>query len=204
MIRMRFQPPTNHYCESIAPIDEQICELIAKRKLVSGNNPGFPRLELISKWCEQHGLNEDLIRSVFATLYNERLFKARVIPTGFRKFVPIMKSVQTEGVLFMIPYMRQYENASVVYVEIEVASKDEDVRIDPHLQLELFISPEHECRPDRGHGHERVICREFVVVPPLPDDASKLQFRLDIKPRMNDTQVQPRTVVLKETSITVE
>lgn len=40
-----FRPPTNYYCEELVPVDEQICGLLAKRKELSNNNPGFPNLD---------------------------------------------------------------------------------------------------------------------------------------------------------------
>lgn len=200
-MRMPFEPPTDDYCESIAMIDEQICDLIAKRNEISGNNPGFPNLALISAWCRRHDLNEDLVRRVFATLYNERLLKPLVIPTGFRMFVPVLKSAKANDALYMIPYLRQYENASVVCVEIEI--DDGNARIDQSPQVELFISRTYECRPDRGHGHDRMIQREFVVVPPVPDDVTELEFRLDVKPRRFG-QPQSRPLAVKELSISLK
>lgn len=202
-MRMPFEPPTDDYCESIAMIDEQICDLISKRNEISGNNPGFPNLALISAWCRRHDLNEDLVRRVFATLYNERLLKPLVIPTGFRMFVPVLKSAKANDALYMIPYMRQYENASVVCVEIEVGVDVGNSRIEQSPQVELFISPTYECRPDRGHGQDRMIQREFVVVPPLPDDVTELEFRLDVKPR-RFCQPQSRPLAVNELSISLK
>jgi len=65
-MRMPFQPPTEYYCELLAPIDEQICALIAKRKEISKDNPGFTQPNLIAAWSQQYGLNEDWLRSIVA------------------------------------------------------------------------------------------------------------------------------------------
>lgn len=72
MIRKQFRAPTDYCCKALAPIDEQICAMLAKRKEISQNNPGFPHLDMISIWCQQYELNEQLMGSIFASLYYER------------------------------------------------------------------------------------------------------------------------------------
>jgi hypothetical protein len=38
-MQMPFHAPTDYYCEVLAPIDEQICALLVKRKELSQNKP---------------------------------------------------------------------------------------------------------------------------------------------------------------------
>jgi hypothetical protein len=118
MIRHR-RRPTKQYDENVLPIDEQLCALIAKRNAVSNNNPGFPPLEKIDEWAAKYGLYETHLDSVFHTLYHEELHRPRVEPTGFRGIIPVMKIAEAESQVFLITHLRQYENASVLYFQID-------------------------------------------------------------------------------------
>jgi hypothetical protein len=199
MRRMPFRTPTDYYCESLEPIDEQICELLGKRKELSNNNPGFPHPEKIASWCNENGLNKDLISSIFASLYHEPYFFPIVEPTKFLKFVSVLKSAKINGIMFTVTYMKQYQNASVVYIEAENDTKDRNVRLE-HTQFELFISPDYNCRPDAGIGHNNGIQRSFVVTPPLPDDLVGVEFRLTVKPHLEEMQ----SMSLNEFSVTIK
>nr|WP_259546527.1 hypothetical protein [Heyndrickxia oleronia] len=75
MKRMQFESPTEHYDEHIEEIDEQICNLIMKRKELSKNNPGFPTKQLIADWSIKYNFYEDFLNSVFAHLLNEEIYK---------------------------------------------------------------------------------------------------------------------------------
>lgn len=199
LIQMPFRPPTDYYCESLAPIDEQICALLAKRKEISEDNPGFPHLDSISAWSQQYGLNEDMMLSIFGTMYNERRFLVHVEPTGFLKFVPILKSVEIDGVSYAVTHMKQYRNASVVYIEMEVNTVEPFVRLG-HAGFELSISPEYQCRSHSGCGQSKGMQHSFVVTPPLPDDVTGVEFRLTIKPLHEISEIQ--AVALSELSVT--
>jgi len=200
-MRMPFRAPTDYYCEALAPIDEKICALIAERKEISENNPGFPQLDQIFAWCQQYALNDDMILRLFGYMYSEHNFVPLVEPTGFLKFVPILKSVEVDGVFHAVTHMKQYSNASVVYVETEVNSDKPYVRLG-HASFELFISPEYQCRLDSGCGHKRGMQHSFVVIPPLQDEVNGLEFRLTVKPHQEVPEIQE--VYLTETTVTIK
>jgi hypothetical protein len=199
MRRMPFRAPTDYYCESLEPIDKQICELLGKRKELSNNNPGFPHIEKIASWCHHNGLNEDLIRSIFASLYHEPYFLPIVEPNEFLKFVSVLKSAMINGIVFTVTYIKQYQNASVIYIEVENVTNETKVRLE-HTHFELFISPDYNCRPDSGIGHNNSIQRSFVITPPLPDDLVGVEFRLTVKPHLEE--VHP--IALNEFSVTIK
>lgn len=201
MIRMPFRPPVDYYCDSVAPIDEQICALLAKRKELSENNPGFPPLELISGWCQQYQLNEDIVRSIFGILSRERDCFPMVEPASLLKFVSVLKSVEIDGILYTVTHMKQYKNASVVYIESEAKNSEPNVPFE-HASFELFISKEYLCRPNGGFGQNKGMQHSFVVTPPLPDDVADVEFCLTVKPK----QYVPRSqvVALKELSVTIK
>ncbi|WP_242976012.1 hypothetical protein [Desulfosporosinus sp. FKB] len=181
-MRMPFRPPTDYYCEELAQIDEQICSLLAKRKELSNNNPGFPNLELISSWSQKFGFNQDWLQGLFAKMMHEEIYMLMPVePTDFLKFIPILKSVEIDKITYAVTYMKQYSNASVVYIEAEVNTPEPIVRLG-HVDFELFISPDYQCRPSNGCGHGKGMQRAFVVTPALPDDLTGFEFRLNIKP----------------------
>lgn len=200
-MRMPFRPPTDYYCELLAQIDEEICALLAKRKELSNNNTGFPHLDSITAWSQEYGLNEDMVLSVFGTLFHENRFHTHVEPTGFLNFVSILKSMEIDSVFYAVTHMKQYENASVVYIETEVNTTEHYVRLG-HAGFELFISPEYQCRSNGGCGQSKGMQHSFVVTPPLPDDVTGVEFCLTIKPFSEVPEIQ--TVALKELSVTIK
>lgn len=200
-MKMQFRAPTDYYCESLVSIDEQICAMLAKRKEISQNKPGFPYLDLISSWCRQYGLNEELMRSVFASFYYEHRFFPQIEPAGFIKFVSVLKSVEIKGVLVTITHLKQYTNASVVYIEAEANTEERNVRFE-RMHFELFISPDYTCRPNGGCGHDKGIQHSFVVTPPLPDDVNELEFRISMKPYDEAPEIQ--TIAHQELTVIIK
>lgn len=185
-----FHPPTDYYNESLTLTDKQICELIAKRKELSGNNPGFPDMEKIAAWCVEYGLNEEMISGIFTSLYFENKFRTLAdVPKRFIKFIPILKSVVVENAVFVITHMKQYENASVVFVEAELDTDKSNITLE-RCQFELSISPEYQCRMDSGSGRQKGVQYSFAIFPSLPDDVSELEFTLTIKPFPRE-EIQP-------------
>ncbi|KLU65805.1 hypothetical protein DEAC_c24350 [Desulfosporosinus acididurans] len=201
-MRISFHPPTDHYCEDLILVDEQICELLAKRKELSNNNPGFPHQDLISDWSQKFGLNEAWLQRIFsAYMIGEEHFLPLIEPTGFLKFVPILKSVAIDNMSYAVTYMKQYTNASIVCVETEVNTSEPFVRLG-HASFELFISPEYHCRQDGGCGSRRGMQHSFVVTPSLPDDISGVEFQLTVKPFHENLEYQ--VVHFKETTVTIK
>jgi len=202
LIRSPFHPPTDYYCKELAPLDEQICALLAKRKELSDNNPGFPSLELISAWSKKLGLDEDWLRRIFsAYMRSEDFFKAPIEPTAFLKFVPILKSVEIGSMLYAVTYMKQFSNASVVYVETEANTSEPFVRLG-NANFELFISSEYHCRQNGGCGSGKGMQHSFVVTPPLPEDLTEVEFCLSVKPLHRNPEFQEISFV--ETTVTIK
>ena len=203
MIGMSFGTTNDHYCESLAAIDEQICTLLAKRKELSDDNPGFPSPDLISVWCEQYKLNEDKLRRIFASMNSEHNFlpHRQIEPTEFLKFVPILKSVEVDNIVYAVTYMKQYKNASVVYTEMELNSAEENVRLE-FAGFKLFISPEYQCRNNGGSGQVKGIQHSFVVTPSLPDDVTGVEFRLIVLPHPHRDEM--KIVALAELPVTIK
>ncbi|MDZ5473061.1 hypothetical protein SM124_15185 [Bacillus sp. 31A1R] len=178
MKRLPFEPPTKHYDTSIQHIDEQLCNLLNKRKEQS-NDPGFPPLEKIVEWSMKYNLYEDFLSSFFGSLLLEEEFRPRIEPEGFLKHVPVLKSVEVGENLYTITFIRQFENASVVHLTMDWYEPDDSRHLRPrrvrdHAFLQLEIDEKYDCRTTGGGGSTGHMTYDFVVSPPLPDDVSGL------------------------------
>jgi hypothetical protein len=177
MKRMPFERPTEHYDERISNIDEKICDLIRQRKEISDNNPGFPPFEYISNWATTFELYEDFLKAVFGTIKNEEHFKPMVEPYGFRKHIPILKSVEKGELFYTLTSMRQYSNASVITFSIDWDMTTE-IPSNPHRHshFELYLGERYDCRMVNGGSTSGHSSYNYVVSPPLSDDISGIEF----------------------------
>ncbi|EKQ54707.1 MULTISPECIES: hypothetical protein [unclassified Clostridium] len=191
MERMPYKRPTEHYDERIKQIDEKICELINKRKITSDNNPGYPPFEYISNWADKFNLFEDLLKSVFGALWNEKSYKPLVKPKEFQRNLPVLKSLEIDNRLFSIMAIRQYSNSSVINFNIDWDNTSDSLEHQSrHANFELFISEQYECRMLDGCGGRGHFHYNFVVSPQLPDDLSgiKLIFK-EFNMQFRDKQI---------------
>lgn len=174
---MPFERPTEHYNERLITVDEQICELLKYRKELSDHNPGFPPFEYISKWAKTFDLSEDFLKAVFGTLLNEEHFKPMVEPSGFRKHIPVLKSVEDGEFFYTINSIRQYNNASVVTFTMDWDVTTE-VPSNPHKysHYEMHIGEKYDCRMTNGGGASGHASYNYVISPPLPDDISGIEL----------------------------
>jgi hypothetical protein len=177
MKRMPFERPTDYYDERLIKIDEQICSLLKQRKDISNNNPGFPSDEVISNWALKYDLYEDYLRSLFGSMRIDDLFKPRIEPTGFRKNLSILKSIEKGDRVYSVTVIRQYENASVIQLHIDWdGEKDLPMDFHHHNNFELFLGEQYDCRQDRAGGSTGHFTYNFIVSPTLPDDISKTEL----------------------------
>ena len=184
MKRRPFEPPTEHYDEKIEAIDEQICHLIKQRKLLSKNNPGFPTKHLIVNWTKKYNFYEEFLNSVFGHFLLEDLYRPVVEPKGFLKNIPILKSFEKDDLFYLVTFVRQFENASVVHFNIDRKISDEIPRRNyrEHTFFDFSIEglgSDYECRNEGGEGTRGHETYTFIVSPPLPDDLS--EFKLVFK-----------------------
>ncbi|MCL6443042.1 MAG: hypothetical protein K6T83_06240 [Alicyclobacillus sp.] len=196
---MQYHRPTNYYCEALTEIDEKICALVAERKQLSGGNPGFPTVELINAWADKYGLYSNQLYALFGTLYRDHHFRPLVQPKGVGRNIPIMKAVDVDGILYIVTHLRQYRNASVVYVAI-VTETDEDAKDTasprtgprgPRYRWTLTVGSDYECRSIGGGGNNEQWHERFIVSPPLPDSLQGVTFTLE--QRVNVQHDEPAT-----------
>lgn len=177
MKRMPFERPTNYYDKRLLAVDEEICALLKRRKELSNENPGFPPDDAISNWANRYGLYEEYLYSLFSSMMDEGDFKPHVEPVGFRKHLPVFKSFENEETVYTVTTIRQYSNASVVYLYIDW-DETNDIwhNVFGDISINLLIDSTYDCREEGGTGTEGHMCFNFVVSPPLPDDTSGLQL----------------------------
>jgi hypothetical protein len=106
MKRMPFERPTEHYDERLIQIDEQIVSLLKQRKEISNNNPGLPTKEILSSWATKYEFYEDFLTQLFGAMKYENLFKPRIEPTEFRKYLSMSNSIEMKGRLYSVPFIR--------------------------------------------------------------------------------------------------
>lgn len=178
MRRLPFEPPTDFYHDEMKPIDEQLVELLKKRKDLSGGNPGFPSPSLIQEWSRKYDFYSDYLHAVFSLVMDDERFRPIPEPKKFRKHVSVMKSVEWEDAIFSVTFIRQYENASELSLHVDydatASSTEEDMH--RHYALELSITPDYDCRNIGGSGSEGHMTNTYIISPPLPDDLSGLAF----------------------------
>ncbi|MED0984405.1 hypothetical protein [Bacillus paramycoides] len=178
MHRTSFERPTDHYDERLSSIDEKICSLLKERKELSNRNPGFPPDEAISNWAEQNGLYPDFLNSLFSSMMDEEEFKPRVEPTRFKKHIPVLKTFEQKGIVYTVTFIRQYSNASVIYLYSDWDSTNEVFNEEkPHSFFQLSIDDTYDCWPEGGGGTDGHMNHHFVVSPALPDNLSGVSLR---------------------------
>ncbi|WP_078380738.1 hypothetical protein [Sutcliffiella halmapala] len=181
---MPFERPTDHYDLKALEVDEKICALLKKRKEVTENNPGFPPLEYISEWSKKYELYENQLTSLFSLIMTEEYHRPIVEPVGFRKILQIFKATELEDRVYYISSIRQYENASVVFLNMEWDEYKEEEYNPIHLELSIEGDEEYYCRMTGGSGSSGHYYYSFIVEPPLPDDmiGKKMIFKGSLLP----------------------
>jgi hypothetical protein len=176
--------PTKHYDENVLSIDEQICKLIADRKTVSNNNPGFPPIEQIEFLAEKYGLFEKHLHSIFSVLYNEQFYRPKVEPNRFLGIKPIMKFAETDSKAYLVTHLRQYENATVLYFQVDSKLENQEQgHRSVDIEWELSLGPEYDCYTNDGSGNNQQWTQRFVISPRLPDEIKDLTFSFKWKER---------------------
>ncbi|MFS0576391.1 hypothetical protein AB1K83_12200 [Sporosarcina sp. 179-K 3D1 HS] len=168
----------DNYDERIRQLDEQFCSLLKERKALTENRMVELPEEVMIEWAEAYGLHVDYVKSLFNIIQMEDQFRPRVEPLNFRKYVPVMQSVETEDYLYSVTFIRQYENASVVQLHVNWDGTDDRRGEGPNYPyFSLAIGEGYDCREEGGSGTTGHATQEFVVSPALPDDLSGTEFK---------------------------
>lgn len=173
MSSMNFEPPSDYYDERVASIDEKICELVKERKEHAEGNPGFPMQTFINEWAQKYDFSASFLNGVFSTLFFEEMHGPVIEPQNFIKNVSVMRTKEANDCFYSILWMRQFENASVVYLSV---SETEEVRMKFHTLTITGTDEEFNCLSEGGGGSDGNLIYTFIVTPALPEDVSNYQF----------------------------
>lgn len=169
--------PTRHYNEQLLSIDEKICELLNQRKNSAEKKLSFPPDKVISSLAGQFGFQKEYVESFFTTIEMEDSFTPVVVPIEFKKYVPMLKSCEKEGVMYTVTFIRQYTNSSVLYLDIDWEETNTDFESNGGPDFfELFIDDTYICRSETGGGTEGHMSYNYVISPALPDCLTGIEF----------------------------
>ncbi len=169
------EEPEGPYGDEAARIDEGICRLLSERDRLAAKERLHPGADRVRRWSEQFDIGEGRLQSLFANLAAVRQLESQPpMPEGLRRVLEIMRREGRDGVSVTLTHCLQYGNASVIHCEIAAAGR----RI-AHGSLELEVAGrEYRTRHSSGHGGGGAYGLEFIVWPALPDDLSRVTFRL--------------------------
>lgn len=168
------------YDERLAPIDEQIAKLIAERMQINKGTNGHPTKEQFERWCEEYKLDRNVILSVFQAMnHSRRPPRFPSDPQHLLNIIPIMRKTIVDKITYQITRMEQYEEFSLVYVEIFTSDVADTMEI--RAQLMLDVAPydeERNVQLHRGQGQINRISNTYLVSPKLPEEVEKMKFQL--------------------------
>lgn len=192
-MEFKYVPSTQYYDANLEPVDHKIVSLIAQRQSLSDGRPGFPHESLLTEWAEQHAVPVPILHQLFSTLYHWHIRKERIEPQQYERFVPVMAACQHGDLLIAIPYIRQYQNCSVLAVNLE----RRPLSGRGHLKIEPAIDG-FDWQSHGGSGRDGFALQEFIITPRIPDDRiPHLVIQLHVesiagpRPRWRDHDVEP-------------
>lgn len=165
---------TNHYDERLFLIDEKICELLNDRKEIVKSNLGFPPDKVISSLADEYGFQKEYLQSLFSTIEMEDHYEPTIEPVEFQKYLPVLKIYENDGVMYTVTFIRQYANASVLYLHMDLEEK-EDANFYPDM-LDLFINDTYFCHSEGGGGTTEHASHSYIISPALPDDLTGIEL----------------------------
>lgn len=93
-----------------------------------------------------------------------------------------MKAIEKDERLYAITFIRQFDNASVIYLTIDwdapnISDPLEEMRRSrSEGALYLYINDNFDCRTTGKRGSEGHFTHKFIVSPALPDDLTGLSL----------------------------
>jgi len=179
MKRFPFKQANNKdYDERYFKIDDKICALLKQRKEIELKDASIPSEEVFGQWAKKYGLYEDYLKALFSTIEMEDFYKPKVEPAEFRKHLQVFKAYEKEEVMYTVTFIRQYSNASVIYLHTDWEGSEDSIyeRENHHRSFELFIDDSFDCRSNGGGGGSGYMRHTFIVSPPLPDNPSGMEL----------------------------
>ena len=177
---MTFEPTENsntYYDESLLSIDKRLCELLNERKEIAKKELGVPPDKVVSSLANKYGFQKEYLQSIYTTIGMEDSFQPIVEPVQFRKYLPVLKTYENQGVLYTVTYIRQYSNASVLYLHIDWEQRNEAIESDYYPDIfDMFIDDTYICRSEGGGGTTGHTSYSYIISPALPDDLNGIEL----------------------------
>ena len=176
-LNMSFEPietTNSYYNESLLSIDKKLCELLNDRKKIIKSNLGFPPDKVVSSLADEYGFQKEYLQSLFSTIEMEEHYEPTIEPVEFQKYLPVLKAYGDQKVLYTVTYIRQYANASVLYLHMDWEEK-EDTNFYPDI-LDLIINDTYFCHSEGGGGTTGHASHSYIISPALPDDVSGIEL----------------------------
>ena len=176
-LNMSFEPierTNSYYNESLLSIDKKLCELLNDRKKIIKSNLGFPPDKVVSSLADEYGFQKEYLQSLFSTIEMEEHYEPTMEPVEFQKYLPVLKAYGDQKVLYTVTYIRQYANASVLYLHMDWEEK-EDTNFYPDI-LDLIINDTYFCHSEGGGGTTGHASHSYIISPALPDDVSGIEL----------------------------
>lgn len=168
---------STNYNEHFLAIDEKICELLHQRKEISKKSIVFPPDKTLANLADEYGFQKEYLESVFTTIEMEDSFKPKVVPEEFKKYLPVLKSSEKAGVMYTVTFIRQYANASVVYLNMDWDENSDSFEVGESPDFyELFIDDSYNCHSEGGGGTTGHMSYNYIISPALPDDLTGIEL----------------------------
>ena len=185
------------YDNRLEPIDEKLVQLIAKRNRLSKGTNGMPTLEQYERWSKEYKIDPSLLAPVFAAMHNPRRFpRFPVSPQHLQKIVPIMRKVEKDSITYQITRMEQYEECSLVHVDMFAPEDYDTFEFDVQLTLAVSSDKEYEVQMHHGHSGTNQASYAYTVIPKLRDDLDEYHFQL--KPYPQHSRSHPPQRILNQ------
>lgn len=191
-----FRAIPNEYNDEFRSIDETILKLLHERSKLSKGRRIFPPKEIMQQWADQYDLDIPQISWLMNSLNHPELPIVRNEPGELLGVVSIMKRTFHDGFEYLISHAMQYENASIVKVDIKGLDTDQAGHLRPKLLLEVRGEKIFVVHPHGAHGGSGETHLDFLVNPRLPDELREVQFALI--PYASPMNNKPKEIVLDQ------
>ncbi|GAF23498.1 hypothetical protein JCM19047_3322 [Bacillus sp. JCM 19047] len=157
----------------VKEIDEEICALLHKRKVMTNNNPGCPPMDQMEEWAKTYQLEKEMIVSIFHVAANEEEYRPMIQPKGYVNTIPQSLLHEEDGILYSVPALQTYQNATVLLLQMVCRPE----RVNLHEPLRVFTinvkgSKPYRAQMTEGNGGDAMQGYRFVVSPAIQEEVT--------------------------------
>lgn len=139
----------------------------------------FPPYELLEKWAKEYKLDIPQISWLFHSVNNGSTPFRPDEPGELLTVLPIIKKSVVGDFEYVLTHSMQYENASLITLEIKQLNEDVEVgHLLPQLILESISPINYNVHRNGSRGGDGQTQVSFLVSPRLPEDLKGISFSL--------------------------